>query len=216
MSAGPLPAATPPAATRPAATLPAASRAPGTRRANRAVLALLGLVLLAAGSAGAAAGFGAFGRRVRTGAVLDPDLRAWVAGHGWSWAAVAAAGVLVALLALRWLLAQGGTALVGTLELEPDPGAGGTALPGRVVAGAVAAEVRSYRGVRTATADLLGRPAAPRLLVRAALDPAGDPVEVRRRIETEAVAHVRAALERPDLPVRLELRLAAGRRRSVR
>jgi hypothetical protein len=198
------------------ATLAAGTRSPGARRANRVGLGLVALVLLAAGGAGAAAGFGVFGDRFRTQKVIDEDYRDWVAAHDWFWLAVAGGSLVIALLALRWLLAQAGTALVRSLELETDRRSGGTVLAGRVVADAVAGEIGSYRGVRSASAHLLGRPAAPRLLIRTALDAGGDPGEVRRRIEAEAVDHVRQALERPDLPVRLEIRLASGRRRTVR
>jgi hypothetical protein len=199
-----------------AGTLAPTSRAPGTRRANRTVLALLGFVLLAAGAAGIAAGTGLFGDGVRTNKVIPQDTRDWVAAHDWFWLAVAAGSILIALLALRWLLAQTSTNRLRRLDVESDRSAGRTVLSGAAVTDAVAAEIGSYRGVNSASAHLLGTRGAPTLLVHATLDGRGDPAEIRTRIQTEAVAHVRQALEAPDLPVRLELRLAGASRRDLR
>lgn len=200
----------------PAATLQPASRAPRTRRANRGVLALIGLLLLAAGAAGIAAGTGLFGAKIRRQKVIDQDSRDWVARHDWFWLAVAAGSILIALLALRWLLAQTSTSRVYHLDVETDRRAGRTVLAGGAVTGAVAEEIGAYRGVSGASAYLLGDRSAPTLLVHATLDGRGDPAQVRRRIEADAVSHARQALDAPELPVRLELRLAAGSRRDLR
>ena len=199
-----------------AGALAPTSRAPGTRRANRGVLALIGLVLLVAGAAGIAAGVGGFGDTFRTTKVIDQDYRDWVAAHDWFWLAVAAGSILIALLALRWLLAQASTTRVSHLDLESDRGAGRTVLSGGAVTSAVAGEIEGYRGVAGASAYLLGSRGAPTLLLRATLDGRGDPAEVRRRIQDDAVAHARHALDKPDLPVRLELRLAGNTRRDLR
>jgi hypothetical protein len=200
----------------PPATLPASTRAPRTRRLNRVVLGLLGLLLLALGGAGAAAGFGAFGSAFRTEKIIDQDYRDWVARHDWFWLAVAGGSVVVALLALRWLVAQAASSRLRSLDLEPDRTEGRTVLAAGAVTDALADEIESYRGVRRASAFLVGGRGAPVLVTRVTLDADGDLGEVRRRVGTEAVAHVREALDRPDLPVRLEFRLAPRSRRHVR
>jgi hypothetical protein len=200
----------------PAAALAPTSRAPRIRRANRLALALLGLLLLAAGAAGLAAGLGLFGQSLRDQPVLSGDTRAWVAGHDWFWGAVAAGCVVIVLLALRWLFAQVSTNRISHLVVESDRRAGRTVLASRAITDAVAEEIASYRGVSGASAYLLGDRTAPTLLVHATLDGRADPAEVRTRIQTEALAHARQALEAPDLPVRLELRLAAASRRDLR
>lgn len=198
-----------------AGTLAATSRAPGTRRANRSALAFIGLVLLVAGAAGIAAGAGLFGDTARTSKVIPQETRDWVGTHAWFWLAVAAGCILIALLALRWLFAQTSTGRVSYLDVETDRSAGRTELSARAVTDAVAGEVMSYRGVAGARANLLGTRGAPTLLVQATLDGRGDPAEIRRRIQTDALAHGRQALDKPDLPVRLELRLAAKSRRDL-
>lgn len=199
-----------------AGTLAPSSRAPGTRRTNRSVLALIGLLLLVAGAAGIAAGTGLFGNSFRKTKVIDQDYRHWVARHDWFWLAVAAGSILIALLALRWLFAQATTTRVSHLDVESDRSAGRTVLAGSAVTGAVAGVVGSYRGVSNATAHLLGTRGAPTLLIHATLDGRGDPAEIRRRIQADAVAQARQALDKPDLPVRLELRLASASQRDLR
>ena len=199
-----------------AGTLAPTSRAPGTRRANRTVLALIGLILLAAGAAGTAAGAGLFGDTVKTRKVIDQDYRDWVTDHDWFWLAVAAGSILIALLALRWLLAQASTTRISQLDVESDRTTGRTVLSGSAVTDAVTGEIKGYRGISGATAHLLGTRGAPTLLIHAALDGRGDPAEIRRRIQTDAVTHARQTLDKPDLPVRLELRLASTPQRDLR
>jgi hypothetical protein len=200
----------------PAATLAPVSRSPRTRRANRTVLALIGLVLLVAGAAGIAAGAGLFGDTFRTRKVIDQDYREWVIRHDWFWLAVAAGSILIAVLALRWLFAQTSTSRVSQLDIESDRSAGRTVLSGGAVTGALTQEIESYRGVSSASAHLLGSRGAPTLLVHAGLDGRRDPGDVRTRIQSEAIAHARQALEKPDLPVRLEIRLASSSPRDLR
>ena len=199
-----------------AGTLAPTSRAPGTRRANRGILALLGLVLLAAGGAGIAAGVGVFGNSFTRTKVIDQDYRDWVASHDWFWLALAAGSILVALLALRWLLAQASTTRLSHLDIESDRSAGRTVLSGSAVTDAVASEIKGYRGISGASAHLLGTRGTPTLLIHATLDGRGDPAELQRRIRTDAIAHARQALDQPDLPVRLEVRLASASQRDLR
>lgn len=199
-----------------AGTLAPTSRAPGTRRANRSILALIGLLLLIAGAAGIAAGAGLFGDTFKKKKVIDQNYRDWVAAHDWFWLAVAGGSILIALLALRWLLAQASTTRVSHLDVESDRTAGRTVLSGSAVTDAVTNEIKGYRGVSGASAYLLGTRGSPTLLIHAGLDGRGDPAEIHRRIQTDAVAHARQALDKPDLPVRLELRLASASQRDLR
>ena len=72
-------------------------------------------------------------------------------------------------------------------------------------------EIGSYRGVSSARARLLGDPADPRLAVTAALEENADFNALRRRIETEALAHARLAVENMTLPTRLDLTVTGKR-----
>lgn len=198
-----------------APTLAPVSRSARTRRANRSVLALIGLLLFAGGAAGIAAGLGLFGEDIRYRKVIPEATRQWVYRHDWFWIAIAAGGVVVALLAFRWLFAQTATNRVSHLDLESDRRDGRTVLAARAVTDAVAEEIDSYRGVASVSAHLIGARAAPLLLTHVSLDERGDPAAVRTRIQSEAVPHTRRSLDNPDLPVRLELRLAGRSRRDL-
>lgn len=177
-----------------------------TARLDRALLLLFGLLLTAAGVLGLLAGFGVFGDGPRRRPVFDNQVSRFVGANGpWLWPLIALAGLLLGLLALRWLLAQLRPTAVRDLQLESRPTAGRTELVSAAVAEAVSDEVGRYRGVSRAGARLTGDEHEPQLRLRVELDARADVVAVRRRIETEALAHVRQALDAPQLPVRLDL-----------
>jgi hypothetical protein len=181
---------------------------PRADTANRIVLAVLGLLLVAGAGAGLAAGLGAWGSVPADRPILDPRLRDFSERHGWLWAVVAAAGLVVAGLACRWLGGQLHTDRVRILELESDPRTGETTIPTSALTDAVATEIAGYRGVRHVTARTIGTAAHPRTVLHVELADRAPIGEVRRRIDDEAIAHLRTALQDPGLPVQLELAVA--------
>lgn len=198
-------------------TLTASNRSPRTRRSNRAALLLIGLILLLAGAAGLAAGFGAFGSSFRTQRLLPPATRDYVsANRSWFWPVVAVAGVVLALLALRWLAIQLRSNRIGEIELVRDRRTGNTTVASRALCDALAGEIEDYPGVEAANALLIGSPQHPSLLVRVRLDGRAEISDVRRRIETDGVPHLRQALDNQELPTRVELTLPAREARAVR
>lgn len=197
-------------------SLPPTVRSARTRRTNRVVLGLLGVVFLAAGVAGLIAGFGVFGSGVRHQAVLLGTASRYARHHTWVWAAVGASGGLLALLGLAWLVVQFTSDRVRTVDVSDDPRRGRTTLDAAAVTDAVIDEIEGYHGVQRASARLVRQRGGPALLVRTALDGRVDPAEIRTRIQTEALAHARRALDDPRLPARLELRLAPRRVRDIR
>jgi hypothetical protein len=198
------------------ATLAPVTRSRGTRRTNRVLLSLLGAILVAAGAAGLAAGLGAFGTATRHRAVLTPDVSSWGDRYAWLWPVVAVVAALIGLAALRWLAIQLRSDVLREVPLERDVRHGETTLSARAVTTALSQEIDSYFGVAAASARLRGTPYRSDLVIRATLDGRADLPDVRRRIETEAIAHARQALQRPDLPVRLELHQARNPRRGLR
>jgi hypothetical protein len=192
------------------------TRARGVDRVNRVVVALLGLLLAAAGAAGLAAALGALGTSRAERPVLDPSLAEFAAVHGWFWPAAGAGGALLALLSLRWLLAQARSDRVSSLPLSRDPRRGRTDLDAAAVTGAVEDEVEGCHGVTRARAVLSGATTAPVLTLTVTLDGRVDPDEVHRRVVDGAVTSVRRALAIPDLLTRLELVLPRRTRRDVR
>ena len=182
-------------------------------RLNRTLIALLGLLLLAGGVLTLVRSFGGFGPDLADDPLLPGAATSFAERYSpWFWIAVAAGAALLALLALRWLLAQLRTDRIGTMHLEPDVRRGDTTLHPSAVTTAVCEEIEGYRGVRSASARLLHDPRTPDLVLNVDLDERADIGATRRRIETEAVEHTRAALELPELPTRLVLRPAATAR----
>jgi hypothetical protein len=180
---------------------------PRVDRANRVVLLLLGLLLLAAGGTGLALGFGQHWGET---AVLPAAATGFMASnHSWFWPTVVAAAVVLALLGLVWVTAQLRTDRVSQLELASEPAAGSTMLLSRALLDAVGNEIADYDGVWRATARMSGRPSRPRLVLKVIVEPGADLGAVRRQVESEAIVHVRAALE-TDVPVRIEFGVAGG------
>lgn len=202
------------------AVMPPTVRSPATRRVNRIALGLTGLLLFAGGGAGLAAGFGVFGSTVRHRTVFG-GLADFADDHSWVRVLAGVAGLVAAGLGLLWLLVQGRSNRLGELDLSDRPGEAGTDVEGRTtvaaraVTDAVRAEITGYPGVRDASARLVTERGSSTLLVFTALDGRAGMNEVRARIQTGAVRHAREALEDPELPARLELRMAERFNRSI-
>ena len=186
-------------------------------RTNRTLLLLLALLLIAAGAAAGAASIGAFGTTTR-----HSPLIANPAGHftgtqgGWLWPAAALTALILALLALRWLLALlFSTDRAGDLPITPGGSAGRTTLAARALTEAVAEETESYLGVNFARARLVGDPAGPELVVTAALEETANFAALRQRIETAALTHARSAVGNPSMPIQLDLTVTTKRSTRV-
>lgn len=174
---------------------------------NRVVLTLWGLLLLAAGSLGLALGFGAFGAAPR---VLPDGVRSYAREQGWFWWAVAGGCLLLALLGLRWLLAQLHTDRAGRLDLTHDDRDGLTVVYASALTDAVEAEARALRGVSDASAQLRDQ-RGRRLALAVGLTDYADIAEVRAALEGQVVGHLRQAVDDPELPVDVQLRFGASR-----
>jgi hypothetical protein len=176
-------------------------------RTNRAVLALLGLLLLALGVSGILLGAGTFGHRAAHQHLLDNTIGRFIGEQGdWLWPAAAMVAVIIALLCLRWLLTiLFSTARLGDIAVRGDRSAGRTTLTSTALGDALSSEIETYRGVHSARTHLEGSPADPRLAVTVNTDQDADLAALRQRIETNALAHARNALDTPDLPIRLDI-----------
>lgn len=175
---------------------------------NRSVLTLLGLVLLAAGGLGLAYSFGAFGDGEHP--LVPQGMRDFTQDQPWFWWAVAGGCLLIALLALRWLLAQLQTDRVGRVDLTTDDRDGLTTLHASALTNAVETETEQLRGVVGASAHLRDQ-RGRRLTLGVDLADYADIAEVRSAVEDRVIAHARQAVDDPDLPVDVELRPSASR-----
>lgn len=176
-------------------------------RTNRAMLIVFALLLIAGGVTGALTGFGVLGTAPQHRPLLDNQFSSYLGAHGdWLWPLIALAALIIALLALRWMLALlFSTDRVGDFRLPGDRGGGPTSLAASALTAAVVEEIRGYLGVQAAQARLIGDSTSPTLVISAALEQTADLHQLRRRIETQAVAHARQSMDDPDLPVRLDL-----------
>lgn len=175
---------------------------------NRTVEGLIGLVLLAAGGLGLALGFGAFGDDQQP--LLPQRMRDFAQDQPWFWWAVAAGCVLLALLGLRWLLAQFSTDRVGKLDLTADERDGLTTVHAGALTTAVETEAEGVRGVTGASASLRDQ-RGRRLNLVVDLADYADIAEVRQVLEDRVVAHARQAVDDLELPLDIELRPGSTR-----
>ncbi|GAA1200924.1 alkaline shock response membrane anchor protein AmaP [Prauserella alba] len=182
-------------------------------RLNRSLLALFGLVLVAAG------GF-AVATHVGWLTVLGADTRV-VPGTArpptWALYVTAAAGVVVALLALTWLLAQlARKPATTTWRFEREPAAGTTELAASTAVEPLLAELESYDGVASARGTLGGPQRSPVLTLVITAESDGDPAEIRRRLTSEGIPRLCTALELDSLPTRAEFRFSTKTNSHVR
>lgn len=177
-----------------------------TPRLDRFLILLFGLLLTAAGVLALLLGLGVFGAQIRDKPTLDNVISDYVGRNGqWLWPVIALVGLLLGMLALRWLIAQLTPTAVRNLQLEPTGTTGHTELTGSAITSAVSDEIASYRGVTGSSARLTGDDTDPQLVLRVQLDRRADIAAVRDRITSSAVAHARQVLDAPQLPVQLDL-----------
>jgi hypothetical protein len=176
-------------------------------RTNRAVLTIFGLLVLLAGAAGMAASAGVFGTAFSRHTLFDNRVSAYAGQHGtWVWPAAAFVGLLIALAALRWILALlVSTDRSGDITVPGNEDQGTTKLQPGALTGALAGEISTYHGVDTAKGRVIGDAANPQVVLQVTATQAADLPELHRRLETEALVHARQAMDNPSLPIRLDL-----------
>jgi hypothetical protein len=186
-------------------------------RTNRIILLVLAVLLIAAGAGAGAASIGVFGTATRHSSLITNPTGHFIGAQGgWLWPAAAVAAAIIALLALRWLLALlFSTDRSGDLPITPGGSAGRTTLAARAMTEAVAEEIEGYRGINSARARLLGDPADPELVVTAALEETADFAALRQRIETGALTHARIAVGNPAMPAQLDMTVTTKRSTRV-
>lgn len=186
------------------------------RGGNRFGLLLIALVLIAAGVLSLLAGAGVFGSTFQSMDVFPRSVTTWIDDQPWFWWAVGAVAVIVGLIALRWLIAQLRTNRVGGTHTVDDEADGRTTVHYSALAGAVGDEIEGWYGVRSAHASFRGSDRNPTCEITVTLDERGDLEEVRDRVQSQAVPHLRDALDDEAAPVEVRFTLAANQRASAR
>jgi hypothetical protein len=186
-------------------------------RTNRVMMLLFAVLLIAAGLDAGAASIGVYGAATAHGHLMANPTGHFIGANGvWLWPVAAVAALIVALLALRWLIALlFSTDRSGDLLIRSGSGAGRTTLAGGALTDAVVEEIEGYRGVNAARARLIGDREDPELVVTAALEQTADFTALRQRIETEALTHARQALGDMALPTQLDLTISTKRAARV-
>lgn len=177
--------------------------------ANRVGLTLLGLLLLAAGGLAIARALGAFGADAARQPLLTDDIAAFVQTRPWFWPAVTAAGLLIGVIGLTWLLTQLRRDRRGRWRVASHP-SGVTEVDSRPASQALAAQVGAYPDVRRAHAVLHGPSDTPRLDLQITVRESADLSDLVTRLHDEAVPDLRNTLGLSRLPARVRLRLAPG------
>ena len=176
-------------------------------RTNRAALTLFGLLVLVAGAAGLTTSAGGFGMAEARRTLLANPVGSFAGRNGpWLWPAIAAACLVIAFFALRWIVA-----LLLSTDRAADITIAGATRPGTTtmhpaaLTGAVTREIETYHGAETAKARVLGDRDDPVLVVAVTASRSADLAALRDRIESEALGHARDAVGQPDLPIQLDI-----------
>ena len=186
-------------------------------RANRVALGLVGLLAAAMGVYGLVRGSGATGSRAAEDPLLTQGVRDLVArSEGWLWPVASLVCLALGFIGARWLLAQVRAPAGGELTLaEGRDSTGRTRVRAAGASAALASDIESYPGVRSATAYIVSDDPCPSLEVHASLDRDADPVDVRRKIEEHALPRLAHALERDVTARSIRFRLTSTTRRTV-
>ena len=186
-------------------------------RTNRTMMLLFAVLLIAVGLGAGAASIGVYGAGTADSHLMANPTGHFIGANGvWLWPVAAVAALIVALLALRWLIAlMFSTDRAGDLSIRSGSGAGRTTLASGALTDAVVEEIEGYRGVNAARARLIGDREDPELVVTAALEETADFTALRQRIETEALTHARQALGNMALPTQLDLTISTKRAARV-
>ncbi|HET9894362.1 MAG TPA: hypothetical protein VFQ44_05465 [Streptosporangiaceae bacterium] len=176
-------------------------------RTNRVMLLILAVLMITIGAGAGAASIGVYPSGTMHNTLMDNPVGSFFGAHGaWLWPVIAAAAAIVVVLALRWLLTLlFSTDRVADLPIGQASSGGPTVLAAGALTDALAEEIENYHGIRSASARLIGKPAAPTIVVAADLEADADAAGIRRRIETGALTRARTAVGDQAIPARLDL-----------
>lgn len=190
-----------------------------TARGNRLGLLIVGLALMILSALALARGARAFPQSVAPARspLVDGSVRQAFARYDpWLWWVIAAAGIVLALFGLRWLLAQARSGKLGGMRLDGGP-AGVTEVDTGSVTDAAAAEAGTHPAIINATAAMIGTSEHPAVRMRVAVAEDAPMSAVREQLGGVVIPHMRQALDTSHMPAvaRVILEDAPRRPRTV-
>jgi hypothetical protein len=172
-------------------------------RLNRVILALIGVVLLTVGAFAVATHLGELSI-VDRGATLVPGT---ALPPTWAWYATAGGGLVVGLLALRWLAAQLVRAPRAEVwRFEEDPDHGRTSMSSTTAVAPFLTDIGAYPGVQAAHGTLTGALTHPTLVLVVGVEQDGDLTAIRERVTTHGLPRLCQALDLDEIPTSIEFR----------
>jgi hypothetical protein len=182
-------------------------------RLNRTLLLIVAIVLLAAAAFTLVLGSGVLaGVGLTSPDRGDPLTPGSFSPPTWVPYLTIVIAVILGLGCLRWLLAQTiRKPKTGTWRLADDPSTGTTRLDAQTAVDPLVDELEGYPGVHRASARLSGTSSRPTLHLVVGTEDAADITELRRRIDTDAIPRLCQALDLPQLPADLLIRLDDAR-----
>jgi len=183
-------------------------------RTNRFLLTLIGAVALAVGVAGLLLAAGVFGRRLQGSYLVNNTFCRYIGRHGnWVWPAIGCVAFILVLLALWWLaILLLSTDRAGDVRLTPprskdETRRGRTIMAASALVDAVTDEIAGYHGVTGARGRILGDSTHPTLALDITASRRADLADLAARIQHDAVAHARTALDQADLRAIINLNI---------
>ncbi|MGI9093704.1 MAG: hypothetical protein ACR2FF_09795 [Mycobacteriales bacterium] len=187
-----------------------------TNRLNRVLLVAIGTVVVLAGAGGVLLGRGVFGAATARRTVVDDDVaRPFDQNASWLWWTIGGVSLVIALLALYWLLVQLRVERVTAVALPPRPN-GDSSVAATALTGAIRGQAEAVDGVVRARARLLRDRRDPELMLNVWLREGADLDAARRELEQVVVAQARESLGLPRLPTWLRIEFDAADRTRVR
>ncbi|RNL85742.1 alkaline shock response membrane anchor protein AmaP [Halostreptopolyspora alba] len=188
--------------------MPLGTRTRRAARANRWGLGILGVLLAGAGAASLAAGLGAFGAGTAESPLLGRAVLDWL-GQPWVPYAVVVLAVVVALVALWWLVSQGRSDTTGRLRVDEESTRGITEIPSAAVRDVLEDRAGRHPEVRRARARLTGSSYEPGVVLDLTVDADADATSLWRRLRDEELATLRGSLELDELPAVIRMSMSA-------
>jgi hypothetical protein len=175
-------------------------------RTNRFALTLFGFLVLIAGAAGLAASVGVFGKAFSRRTLFANRVSTYIGHNSWVWYAAAGVCLVIALIALRWIVALlVSTDRAGDIPIPVATQEGTTILQPAALTGALTREIGTYHGVEDTRGRIIGDAAAPEVVLNVTASQSASLRPLYQRIETEALSHARQALGKTSLPIQLDL-----------